>query len=167
MILMRKQGFSLIELMVAMVILAILTTAGVGSFMTSQQKSRDSRRKGDLRQIATSLEAYANDHGSYPVGVGGDIQGCGNDAVESCTWGEPMSNTATDPHTIYMPQLPKDPNTSRQYYYESSDGSYFRLYTVLDNDQDVLIEPAVITDCGVGAENVDCNYGISSANIQP
>ena len=45
-----KAGFTLVELMIVMIIMGILVLAGVGSFISSQKRSRDTKRKNDLRQ---------------------------------------------------------------------------------------------------------------------
>lgn len=60
------RGFTLIELMVAISIVAILSTIGIVSFSKTQEVARDSRRKSDLRSIAIALELYRQKNGYYP-----------------------------------------------------------------------------------------------------
>jgi len=49
---MKKQsGFTLVELMVAMAILAILATAGLSAYTGYLKKARDTTRIADLRAI--------------------------------------------------------------------------------------------------------------------
>ncbi|MCL4360231.1 type II secretion system GspH family protein [Patescibacteria group bacterium] len=43
----RGGGFTLIELLIVIAILGILVRLGLASFLSSQIKSRDSRRKSD------------------------------------------------------------------------------------------------------------------------
>jgi len=71
-----KKGFTLIEIMVVITILGVLIAMVSGSFMASQKKSRDLRRKSDLAQISKALEFYSNDNGRYPAASGGLIEGC-------------------------------------------------------------------------------------------
>lgn len=52
----NPQGFTLIELMVAMAILAILAVAGLVLFTGAQKNARDARRRADVDAIATALE---------------------------------------------------------------------------------------------------------------
>ena len=47
-----KLGFALIELLIAMAILAILSTIGFGNFQTARVKARDAKRKTDLAAVA-------------------------------------------------------------------------------------------------------------------
>lgn len=61
------KGFTLIELLVVIAIISILSTLLVANFISARQKTRDSERKAELRQIQAALEAYRNDQGYYPV----------------------------------------------------------------------------------------------------
>ncbi len=77
----KGKGFTLIELMVVISILAILVTIGVTSYSTIRKNSRDSIRKSDLHTIQNALEQYygkneayasistLNDAGYFPKGV--------------------------------------------------------------------------------------------------
>src|SRR3990167_6962536 len=69
-----KQGFTLIELLVVISIIAILVAAATASWTNAQQKSRDGKRKSDLKSIQQSLELYLQDNGTYPGGPSGEIQ---------------------------------------------------------------------------------------------
>ena len=53
-----KFGFTLIELLVAISIIAILISLGVTSYSTAQTKSRDSKRKSDMKELQNALEQY-------------------------------------------------------------------------------------------------------------
>lgn len=160
----REQGFTLIELMVVMVILAILMAIGAGSFTSSMKKGRDATRKANLRAVTNALELYYNDKGKYPVGVAGGIKGCGADAAPTVCAVNDAFQDATP--TLYMQQLPTDPVSSQQYYYVSATGTQYQIYAHLENSQDpAIITPAASgTNCGT---NGTCNWGLSSANITP
>ncbi len=162
-----KSGFTLMELMIVMVIMGILILVGLTSFMSSSQKGRDNRRKSDLRQIATALEAYYSDKSQYPNDNGsGKMMGCGVGATALCNWGDIFSNTTNN--TIYMIKLPADPSSTLQYYYVKR-GNGYSLYAKLENAQDLLnlITPAVSTNCASSGTAVQCNWGISSSNVTP
>jgi prepilin-type N-terminal cleavage/methylation domain-containing protein len=61
-----KKGFTLIELMIAITILAVLASVGLTVYSKSQVIARDSRRKQDLQAIRTALELYYQKNGDYP-----------------------------------------------------------------------------------------------------
>ncbi len=52
----NPQGFTLVELMVVISIIAILSVIGVVLFTGAQRSSRDARRKGDMDAISNALE---------------------------------------------------------------------------------------------------------------
>lgn len=164
----KNKGFTLIELVVSMAIIAILAAAGLSSFTTSQIKGRDGRRKSDLTQFSRALELYYNDYGQYPTGTNGLIMSCGGTCSGACNWGGGPFCSSRNTATIYMQTLPKDPSsTSRQYYYSSPDGTTYALYSWLENNNDAaIITPAVTADCDAGA-GTGCSYGISSSNTKP
>ena len=64
---MNKKGFTLIELLVVIAIIGLLSTLSVVALGSARQKSRDSKRLSDLKQVQTALELYYTDNNSYPV----------------------------------------------------------------------------------------------------
>ena len=96
-----NKGFTLIELMVVIAIIAILATAGMASYRLISARSRDARRKTDLEQIRGALELYKANNGAYPDQVAnylipGNSDGCG---------------TVTSILTDYIDEIPCDPNS--------------------------------------------------------
>src|SRR4051794_30797793 len=55
-----RQAFTLIELLIAISIIAILTTVGITSYSGLQQRSRDAQRINDLNQFKVALTTYYN-----------------------------------------------------------------------------------------------------------
>lgn len=55
---MRKMAFTLIELLVVIGIITVLITISTASYSTAQRKSRDVKRKGDLKSIQNAFEQY-------------------------------------------------------------------------------------------------------------
>lgn len=68
-----KNGFTLIELVVVMAIVATLTAMAAFNFNQARIRARDVQRKSELRQIQSALELFKNDQypQSYPDNVGG------------------------------------------------------------------------------------------------
>lgn len=168
-----NQGFTLIELMIVMVIMGVLATIGVGSFISSQKKSRDAKRKSELRQVAQALEAYYNDNSAYPTGntTDGRIKVCDatgeNGGALECTWGTSPFKSSSNT-TTYMIKLPKDPKSDWRYYYrKTTTNKWYQLYARLENDQDAdYVSSATYPNCD-SLNSLKCTYGISSPDTTP
>lgn len=52
----KARGFTLVELLVVVAIIAILSTIGLTIFTSAQANARDARRKADIEAIANALE---------------------------------------------------------------------------------------------------------------
>lgn len=63
---MRKLGFTIIEVSVAITLLGIFLAIGTLGLQNYLAGARDRERKDDLQSIATHLENYYRDHGQYP-----------------------------------------------------------------------------------------------------
>ncbi len=63
----NQKGFTLIELLVVVAIIGLLSSIVLISLNTARSKARDAKRLADVRQVASSLELYLNDCGSYPM----------------------------------------------------------------------------------------------------
>ncbi len=169
----NSRGFTLLELLIVILIIGVLVAIGIRSFISSQIKSRDAKRKGDLESIARALEVYYNDNGTYPTSDNGVMVGedSGGSDVDY-SWGGAFYHP-DNAANLYMAKLPDDPS-AYGYYYVSDDagvsdgaGSYYQLYALLENEQDSELESGGYsgTDCADGATSTPCNYGISSTNV--
>lgn len=61
-----KRGFTLIELMVSIAIIAILAAVGLVVYSTAQKTGRVSKRLQDLGAIRTAIELFRSTNGFYP-----------------------------------------------------------------------------------------------------
>ncbi len=156
-----QQGFTLMEILVAMAIMGILTVVGFTSYTVSFQKARDAQRKNDLNQLSKALEAYYSDFGVYPTAVNGRVSGCG-DGTQVCSWGGAFSLSSGK---VYMKQMPREPQANWIYFYvTSTDRKKFQLFAHIENIND----PQLGTYTKVcGTQGQACNYGIASSNSIP
>lgn len=135
-----KSGFSLIELLVVISIIAVLVGLGLPNFIGARERARDAKRKAELNQLKTALRMYYNDYRAYPVAVSPYyFQGCGaaGDATcpGTCTTGQFSAGGVDGCSTVYMRKLPTD----YKYYrhpLKPADRDDFLLKVDLDNTSD-------------------------------
>lgn len=152
----KKNGFTLVELLVVISIIGILTIIVSSGFITSREKSRDVSRKSELKSLSDALNMYYSDSGVFPAS--GTINGLIRDGSE-------FFDTSSGSRIVYMKKVPE--NIS---YQSASDFKSFRLYTTLENEDD--------SDClkdsnGNNLNSLDeytveegnCIYVITSSNI--
>ena len=62
MIKLREKGFTLVEIMIVVAIIAILSAIAIPNFMAARSKSRANACKANLRQIESGVEQWAMDN---------------------------------------------------------------------------------------------------------
>lgn len=62
----KNKGFTLVELLVVLSILALLLTLAMPRYFTSIEKAKDATLKQDLNTLRESLDKYYADNGKYP-----------------------------------------------------------------------------------------------------
>lgn len=72
---MRRHAFTVMELMIAIAIMALLAGIITVSFNSVRTRSRDGRRKSDLQVYSTALEQYHAVNGTYQVQYASTIAG--------------------------------------------------------------------------------------------
>lgn len=98
----NKKGFTLVELLVVIAIIGLLATVAVVALSSARQKSRDTTRVSDIKQIQTALELHFDDQNGYPAHVGtGSILGA---AAAACLNGSGWTTTGcTSPYMGLVP----------------------------------------------------------------
>ena len=96
----RQSGFTLIEIMVVVVILAVLGALVVPKILENVDKARVTRAQSDIRAIQTALDLYRLDNFKYPTTEQG-LQALVK---------QPVDPTITNYNANgYLKSLPKDP----------------------------------------------------------
>lgn len=99
----RQSGFTIVELLIVIVVIAILAAITIVAYNGIQQRARDSDRTADITAVQKALELYRVDNGNYPS-VGTDNTGYN------------LSTLAAALIPTYISSLPNDPNTSLTNY---------------------------------------------------
>ena len=61
------KGFTLVELLVVLAILALLLTLAVPRYFSSIERAKDAMLKQDLNVLRDSIDKYYADNGKYPI----------------------------------------------------------------------------------------------------
>lgn len=119
-----KSGFSLLEIMVVLVIIAILMALVVPNVIGRPDEARITATKTDLKSIATSLDMYKLDNFTYPTTQQG---------VEALVTKPSQPPLPTHWKEGYLKKLPTDPwGNSYQYLSPGTHGAY-DLYSLGPN----------------------------------
>lgn len=100
-------GFTIVELLIVIVVIAILAAISVVAYTGIQNRARDSQRMTGMKSIERALELYRVDNGSYPT-CSNSVYVPGITAVSACN----MSSIASSLVPTYLPSLPTDPINS-------------------------------------------------------
>ena len=109
----KQRGFTLLELLVVISLIGLLVSIGAVSYTSAQKKSRDARRKGDLKALQNGFEQYFSANTAYPKDD--------TEAVAAVIGGLPTDpkNTGTTVYTIN---------------YDATDGAAYCICGLLESD---------------------------------
>jgi prepilin-type N-terminal cleavage/methylation domain-containing protein len=62
----NKQGFTIVELLIVIVVIGILALLVINTYGGVQQKARNAKRQNDVKSIQTQLEAFYTQNSYYP-----------------------------------------------------------------------------------------------------
>lgn len=139
----ERQGFTLIEILIVVAIIAILASVVLVGLGPTQQSGRDARRLSDLHEIQNGLELYYNKCGYYPgsLSSGACATGLPSAAAYPASAGSSVYGGVATALTasgagLGLSTLPNDPTASKTYRYSvnaaTSPSSYI-LGATLEN----------------------------------
>ncbi|OGV91710.1 hypothetical protein A3A66_02230 [Microgenomates group bacterium RIFCSPLOWO2_01_FULL_46_13] len=130
----KKQGFTLVEIIVVITLIATLTIAVMSIFANQTPRARDARRRADLKQVQKALEQYYAANNAYPPNPPGTC---------SDLWST----------TTYLPNgQPKDPRGTTYVFACNSD-----LYCVCTQQlEETGSGNATNNSCAYGTGNYFC-----------
>jgi len=116
-----KKSFTLLEMLIVLGVIGVILSVLSVSFSTTQKKSRDAKRKGDLKSLQSGLEQYYSACSYvYPTGPGGT--------------GGPLptgSSIVCGASPAVIPVVPVDPKSAIGYEYTST-GTSFSICATLE-----------------------------------
>jgi len=128
----KDHGFTLVELLIVIVIIAILAAITIVTYNGIQGRGRDSARNQALQQIENALAMYYAENGQYPTSGGSTISGITSwNTTADASW-----NTLAAALQPYMSPLPTDPTATQNVnvlvtpsaydfaYFSNSNGTY-------------------------------------------
>lgn len=104
----RQRGFTIVELLIVIVVIAILASLTVVAFSSTQSSARDSKRKADIAAITRALELYYTEKGHYPNATTYTPGSTTINAAWSTTADASWANLEAVLQP-YISQLPRDP----------------------------------------------------------
>lgn len=129
----HKNGFSLLELLVVISIMGILIAMGTAAFSTAQKKSRDARRRSDIKAMQDGFEQYNADNAG---------------AYSTC-------NTMFADSEIFPAGQPRDPKSTAPYIYACNAPSGTYSYCVCARLESGGGNATSNTCSGLGSTNGD------------
>lgn len=127
----KDRGFTLVELLVVVAIVALLAVLVLINIGSIRAKARDSRRVADIKSIQEGLAMYHDNHRVYPDSDGAliEINGSTDSLSQALITEEVMQGVPTDPLNRLMDGV------SYKYYYQSLDDEEdYRLEYYLETD---------------------------------
>ena len=112
----KKRGFTLVELLVVIVVLAILAAIVLPKFMNSSARGRESALKSDLKLMRNAVTVFQADTNYCPLTLA-DLAVTTAPAKGLDNAGTQQNIAAGDWHGPYLESLPKDPISGTDFTY--------------------------------------------------
>lgn len=115
----KRQGFTIVELLIVIVVIGILAAITIVAYNGVQQRARDTKRKQDIEVIAKSLELYYIDNGKYPTSSGSTSINVSWSTTADASW----ANLAAQLKP-YANNLPADPISTPNISFQTGGYNY-------------------------------------------
>lgn len=131
----NADGFTLVELLVSIGIIAVLSTFLYAGFSDAREQARDDLRMTQLREVQLALEQYKNQNGKYPEpcpsGKGWSGERASGEFACNDGTGEYIRDLAPDFISKLPTDIKADPTTNNGFIYRTN--SSRTAYKVMAN----------------------------------
>jgi len=121
-----RKGFTLVELLVVIVVLAVLAAIVLPKFVGAGTRSKESALRSDLKLARNRVALFYNDTGAYPASLAA-LTATSAPASGFAPDGTARSIAAEEWHGPYLESIPNDPVSGRAFAYSTADGSVGRV----------------------------------------
>ena len=130
----RSRAFTLVELLIVIVVLAVLAAIVIPKFADSGIRSKESSLRSDLSVVRNSIDMFKTDTGAFPSALA-DLSGAAAPASGKDSAGATKTITATDYKGPYLAAVPNDPVANAALTYSVTSGSVGKVSaTATGND---------------------------------
>ena len=127
----NSRGFTLIEMLIVIVVIAILALIVIPRLLGAGRKAKESALRGDLQQLRNAIQQFEADCGDFPAAIsnlmtapGAGTNGGNGIALDTGAWKGPYMRTPDN-------NLPKDPFTgSANWTYTAASGDVHSASTL-------------------------------------
>lgn len=166
---MRKtnSGFTIVELLIVIVVIAILAAISIVAYNGIQGRARIAAMRSDISSINKAILIYYAENGSYPITpatAGSHCSGswCGFDQAT----GDNFIPGLSPKYIATIPQLPAANTSNDTYLYRSPDGSDYKLIRYmgvgLSTSENTAMADLMTTTCGSGIDSTRWGYWSSN-----
>jgi general secretion pathway protein G len=117
-----RRGFTLVELLIVIVIIAVLAAIAIPKFSNSNLRSRESSLKSDLKVCRDAVNSFYADTSAYPASLSA-LSATTAPATGLDNTGAQYSITASNWHGPYLLSIPNDPISGNAFNYSTTSGS--------------------------------------------
>ncbi len=163
----QKRGFTLVEIVVALGIVAILATVVIGSVQEGRKKARDSQRLSDLQQLQVALRLYKDANGVYPSTCPLNPGVWRSPGIGSATWYTQCSDYISGLVPDYIAALPTDPvyeNINNSGFMYRSDATGYKVL-LFPTEKEIRQQGTEYARCSSSCSAVTYSYCASHVNV--
>lgn len=158
---MRKttSGFTIVELLIVIVVIAILAAISIVAYNGIQERARFAAMRSDLSSLNKAIQLYYAQNGSYPI----TPNPCNGVSGNWCGWNQVTANDfipgLVPTYISATPQLPAANPSDDTYLYRSPTGTDYKLIRFksggLSASEQAAMADLRTTDCSNPTYNTD------------